>query len=80
LTVLAITSTYFKKPIIESNGPRFKETKIQTNVTDATFHELGHIIYQGRTQNKVINFNNRVRKILKFTNRPDDESHNITIK
>jgi hypothetical protein len=79
MTVMEVTSAYYLTPIDPANGARFKETTIQTNVSDVTLHELGHVIYQGQPQNKVIDFNNRIRKILNLPKRPYDETHNRNV-
>jgi hypothetical protein len=78
-TVNKVTSVYYIMPIDPANGDRFIPTTIQTNVNDATFHEFGHVIYQGQTQDKIIDFNNRVRKILNLPKRPYDETHNRNV-
>ena len=59
---------------------RFKETSIQINDCDLFFHELGHVIYAGQTQDKVIKYNNYVRKILNLPKRRMDETHNPNVK
>ena len=76
-----VTNAYYIIPLNPANGPRFKDvTTINTNATDATFHEIGHIIYQGQTTDNVLNYNNNIRKIIGLPNRPPDKSHNrITI-
>ncbi|MDR1764311.1 MAG: RHS repeat-associated core domain-containing protein [Dysgonamonadaceae bacterium] len=80
MTVMEVTSAYYMQPINPANGARFRETTVQTNFADVTFHELGHVIYQGQSQDKVIDFNNRVRKILNLPKRPYDETHNRTVR
>ena len=76
-TVNLVTDAYYITPIDPANGARFKGvTTIQTNVTDATFHEIGHVIYQGQAQDKVLDYNNNIRKILGFPKRFPDEEHN----
>jgi RHS repeat-associated protein len=79
MTVMEVTSAYYLTPVDPANGARFKETTVKTNVSDVTLHELGHVIYQGQPQNKVIDFNNRVRKILNLPKRPYDETHNRNV-
>jgi len=80
ITVMAVTPAYYLSPIDPANGARFKETTVQTNVNDATFHEIGHVIYKGQTQNKVIDFNNTIRTILNLPKRPYDETHNRNVR
>jgi RHS repeat-associated protein len=80
ISVMEVTPAYFMLPIDPANGVRFKQTAIKTNLTDVILHEIGHVIYQGQTQDKVIDFNNRVRNILRLPKRPYDETHNRTVK
>lgn len=79
MTVMEVMPAYYLTPIDPANGTRFKETIVQMNVSDVTLHELGHIVYQGQPQNRVIDFNNRVRKILNLPKRPYDETHNRNV-
>jgi len=79
LSVNAVTSAYYITPIDPSNGARFESKTVQTNPTDAVFHELGHVVHQGKSQDKVINYNNRVRNIIGLPRRPMDETHNRTV-
>ena len=67
-------------PAGSQNVARFVPMSIATNLADRTFHEIGHIIYAGKTQNKVIDYNNRVRRILGLDARPYDENHNRIIR
>lgn len=77
--VFAVTPAYYKTPIDPNNGARFTETKVQSNQTDLTFHELGHVVNSGKSQDRVINFNNLVRKIIGLNPRPYDETHNSNV-
>ena len=62
--------------VIEGNRiPKNVDLPIKTNTTDRLFHELGHIIYEGQTQSKVIDFNNKTRTIQKLKKRPYDSNH-----
>ena len=62
--------------VIEGNRiPKIVDLPIKTNITDRLFHELGHIIYEGQTQSKVIDFNNKTRRIQKLKKRPYDSNH-----
>ncbi|MFM9951112.1 MAG: RHS repeat domain-containing protein, partial [Saprospiraceae bacterium] len=80
LNIMAVTPAYYITPIVPANGPRFKQDTAKTNTADKTFHEIGHVLYRGDTQDKVLNYNNSVRKILGLKNRPYDETHNKTVK
>ena len=80
IEVYATTPAYYMQPIRSQNGARFVKMSIATNMADRTFHEIGHIIYAGKSQDKVINYNNIVRKILGLDSRPYDENHNRTIR
>ena len=62
---------------IHSNGLRnFNKSNVRTNRSDLLFHSFGHIIYAGKPQNKVIDFNNLARKSLNLPKRKYDEYHN----
>ena len=62
---------------IHSNGFRnFNKSNVRTNRSDLLFHSFGHIIYAGKPQNKVIDFNNLARKSLNLPKRKYDEDHN----
>ena len=62
---------------IHSNGLRnFNKSNVRTNRSDLLFHSFGHIIYAGKPQNKVIDFNNLARKSLNLPKRKYDEDHN----
>ena len=58
---MEVTDAYYKEPIDPQNGARFKKVTFQTNQTDLTFHEIGHVVYEGKGQHKVLDFNNIVR-------------------
>ncbi len=78
LNVMEVTSAYYNSSI--GNNPRFKQSTFRTNIQDLFFHELGHVIYQGQSQDKVLNYNNIFRKIIGLPKRKPDETHNKTIK
>jgi hypothetical protein len=78
--VYSVTSAYYKIPINPSNGPRFEMKTLPRNLGVSTFHEIGHVIYRGQTQNKVIEYDNLARKIMGLMLRPNDETHNRTVK
>ncbi len=66
-------------PTIQSAGVILEDAtylKIKTNVTDATFHEIGHVLYDKQPQSKVIDYENKVRRILRLPRRPYDIEHN----
>jgi len=66
-TVFAVTSAYYMTPIDPANGARFQSTTITTNTNNLTFHEIGHVVYDGQSQNKVIDYDNLTRGIYKST-------------
>ena len=66
-----------KTNTIHSNGLRnFNKNNVRTNRSDLLFHSMGHILYAGKPQNKVIDFNNLARKSLNLPKRKYDEDHN----
>jgi len=77
MKVMTVTSAYYNEGPIDPTGPpRFKPMSVQTNLADKTFHEIGHVRYRGKSQDKTLDFNNRARSILKLKSRPYDETHN----
>ena len=78
--VFEVTEAYYILPIDPKNGDRFKGKTIETNPADLLFHEFGHVINAGKSQDKVLTYNNYVRKILGLTLRKPDENHNATVK
>ena len=54
----------------------YRDKTVETNTTDMLFHEFGHKIYQGQSQDKVLDYNNDVRKLLKLKPRRSDYEHN----
>lgn len=80
MSVFAITDAYYKKPIDPANGARFEQKTIPANLGTSTFHELGHVIYRGQTQNNVLDYENKARKQMGLPKRPYDETHNSTVK
>jgi len=54
----------------------YRDKTVETNTTDMLFHEFGHKIYQGQSQDKVLGYNNVVRKLLKLKPRRSDYEHN----
>ena len=77
---MEVTDVYYKEPIDPQNGARFKKVTYQTNQTDLTFHEIGHVVYEGKGQDKVLDFNNIVRGILQLPKRQYDETHNRKVR
>jgi len=77
---MEVTDAFYIEPIDPKNGIRFKPVIFQTNIADLTFHEFGHVIYEGKTQDKVLDFNNIVRDLLNLPRRKYDETHNIKVK
>lgn len=80
MSVMEVTSIYYNKPIDPNGGARFKKTTIKSSLASSTFHEIGHVVHEGKTQDKVINFENYVKKHLGLPDRKKDETHNKTIK
>ncbi|WP_289035466.1 hypothetical protein [uncultured Flavobacterium sp.] len=84
ISVMEVTEQYysskgsFPKP---GDPPNFKEAKVTTNTENATWHGIGHVIYAGQSQDKVIDFDNEVRKASTPTlpARNPDETHNSTV-
>ncbi len=77
---MEVTDAYYKEPIDPQNGARFKKVTFQTNQTDLTFHEIGYVVYEGKGQHKVLDFNNIVRGILQLPKRQYDETHNYKVR
>ena len=77
---MEVTDAYYKEPIDPQNGARFKKVTFQTNQTDLTFQEIGHAVYEGKGQHKVLDFNNIVRGILQLPKRQYDETHNYKVR
>ena len=77
---MEVTDAYYKEPIDPQNGARFKKVTFQTNQTDLTFHEIGHVVYEGKGLHKVLDFNNIVRGILQLPKRQYDETHNYKVR
>ena len=77
---MEVTDAYYKEPIDPQNGARLKKVTFQTNQTDLTFHEIGYVVYEGKGQHKVLDFNNIVRGILQLPKRQYDETHNYKVR
>jgi RHS repeat-associated protein len=59
--VMAVTQAYYLKPIDPANGARFQSTAVTGDLNSTTFHELGHVVYQGQSQDNVIIYDNAAR-------------------
>ena len=58
-----------------SLGVKLETVDVQLNVPDMISHEIGHVLYAGKTQDKVIDFNNKAREILGLPKRRYDIKH-----
>ena len=58
-----------------SLGVKLETVDVQLNVPDMISHEIRHVLYAGKTQDKVIDFNNKARKILGLPERRYDIKH-----
>jgi len=82
--VMEVTNNYYSsKGTMPKLGdpPNFKMGTTETNAENATWHGLGHAIYAGDSQDKVLNFDNRTRKMMSpsLQMRKADETHNKTV-
>ncbi|MBR1725390.1 MAG: hypothetical protein IJ724_01865, partial [Muribaculaceae bacterium] len=50
-----------------------KYENVQATPTDLIFHGLGHVKYKGQSQDKVIKFHNKARKILNLPSWPSND-------
>ncbi|WP_296621088.1 RHS repeat-associated core domain-containing protein [Marivirga sp.] len=75
------------KPMSSQNAPYLGFTPITTSKQNRTLHGIGHAIYRGNTQDKVLDFDNKTRRANKLVNslgyfmnplplRKYDETHN----
>ncbi len=62
-TVNAVTPLFYRDIIDPNAGASFKPVTIQLTTGDMLFHEFGHLIYEGQTQDKVLKYNNYFRKL-----------------
>ena len=80
LPTMLVTDDYYrlngKSEYAQKGDILFREGKFETNTTDRTFHEIGHLIYEGRPQSLVIDYNNYLRNIIGLPKRKYDEKHN----
>ena len=89
VNVIEVTQEFFNRqadptrPLDPANPP-FRPANVQTNPSLTTFHGFGHIINGGKSQDKVLGFENKVIKAfndVNGTNLPDrnqDQNHNST--
>ncbi|WP_238381817.1 DUF6443 domain-containing protein, partial [Mucilaginibacter pedocola] len=73
VTVNEVTNTYYKAVEdgtlnVPSKEPKYLQKSAAMNMMTRTMHGIGHIMYKGKSQNKVIDFENKARKINKSTN------------
>ena len=61
--VEAVTDAYYGDWSNLSLGARTEIVDVLLNVPDMISHEIGHVLNAGKTQDKVIDFNNKARKI-----------------
>jgi len=97
-TILEVTQTYYDHrrdgtaPKGSDNPPSFvPNSSVQYSAANATMHGIGHVIYAGKSQDNVIDFDNSARALNKVKNpggtfasnpltpRKYDESHNSTV-
>ena len=74
--VEAVTDAYYGDWSDLSHGAIVETVDVQLNVPDMISHEIGHVLNAGKTQDKVIDFNNKARKILGLPKRRYDTNHN----
>jgi RHS repeat-associated protein len=88
-TVMEVTEEFFNRQVdptrkIDAANPPYRAANIQTNPTLTTFHGFGHIINGGKSQDKVIDYENRALKAFNDVNgtnipkRNQDENHHST--
>ena len=78
-TVDAITSDFYNLVgKVVAKEKRFTETVVKTNANNATWHGLGHVIFAGQSQDKVIEFDNLTRQMSNppLEPRKEDVNHN----
>jgi len=61
---------YYTEEPPSISHPHFNPNEIETSRETRTFHGLGHVIYGGKSQDKVIDFDNQARSLNKIQN-PD---------
>ena len=63
LTVFAVNDNYYNSGGVAMEGYSTSRVNVTTSVGNATWHELGHVRYEGKNQNKVLGFDNMVRSL-----------------
>jgi len=61
--VQAVNDFYYTSGGVVIPGITTTATSVTSSMENATWHELGHIVFQGKTQDKVLNFDNMTRGI-----------------
>ena len=87
VNVMEVTSEYYSSRdyysangrMPEGGGANFKPATVQTNPENSTIHGLGHVINAGKSQDKVLNYDNKGRNQTNMTPRKPDETHNRTV-
>ena len=77
IKVNLVTDSYYSHDMTK---PRFKSSTVATNLADATYHEIGHVIYEGKSQDKVISYQNSARRSMGMPKREYDETHNCKVR
>lgn len=79
ISILRVTDAYYETygtvPTPNSK-PNFSNETIKTNVSNLTWHGIGHVIFGGKSQDKVLDFDNKTRKLMNLSRRPYDQTHN----
>jgi len=82
VNVMEVTSNYYSsKGTMPSPGdpPNFKSAIVQTNPENSTIHGIGHVVNAGKSQDKVLNYDNKARNQVGLPKRNPDETHNKTV-
>lgn len=82
VNVMEVTSNYYssKGTMPSPNDPtNFKPATVQTNPENSTIHGLGHVVNAGKSQDKVLNYDNKARTQMNMPKRNPDETHNKTV-
>jgi len=62
-SVDAVGPAYYNQTTPTLTNFYARPASVTTNTSNATWHEIGHVIYQGQTQNNVLNFDNLTRSL-----------------
>jgi len=65
--VQAVNGSYYSSGGAVLPGITTTTASVTSSMQNATWHELGHVVYQGKTQDKVLNFDNTTRSIYQST-------------